>query len=256
MTLPAPEEKARVVREMFDRIAPSYDAMNVLMTGGLDRIWRWRLIRACRIQAGDLVVDLGCGTGDLIELAARAGGRPVGVDPAGGMLAIARQRGMGATVVQGDAAAIPLADGSVQVVISAFALRNFLAIPPVFAEAARVLAPCGRLALLEVAEPRIALIRALHGFYFRRVVPAIGGLFSDREAYRYLPESTSYLPVPEELCAMLAAAGFTRIQRVSLGAGAVQLLSAELAPASAGTSATDARARTSGEEPASAGGGQ
>lgn len=229
MTLPAPEEKARVVREMFDRIAPGYDTMNVLMTGGLDRLWRRRLIRECRIAPGDRVVDLGCGTGDLIELASRAGGVPVGVDPAGGMLAVARGRGLGSTVVQGDAAAIPLADASAEVVTSAFALRNFVSIPPVLAEAARILRPGGRVVLLEVAEPKLAPVRALHGFYFRRVVPVLGGLFADRDAYRYLPDSTSYLPTPEELRRMLAEAGFAAIRRHAMGVGAVQLFVAERA---------------------------
>lgn len=227
MSLPAPEEKARVVREMFDRIAPGYDSMNVVMTGGLDRLWRRRLVRECRIKPGDRLVDLGCGTGDLIELTARQGARAVGVDPAGGMLAVARQRGMGAVVVQGDGSTIPLADASTDVVTSAFALRNFVSIPAVLADSARILRPGGRIVLLDVAEPSLAPVRALHGFYFRRVVPVLGGLFADRDAYRYLPDSTSYLPAPDELRQMLADAGFTAIRRHAMGVGAVQLLVAD-----------------------------
>jgi demethylmenaquinone methyltransferase/2-methoxy-6-polyprenyl-1,4-benzoquinol methylase len=224
MSLPAQEEKARTVRDMFDRIAPGYDRMNVLMTGGLDRVWRRRLMREVAIQAGDRVVDLGCGTGDLIELATGAGAYAVGVDPAGGMLAVARDRGMGASVVQGDAMDIPLADQSVDVVTTAFALRNVLSIPPVFAESARILRPGGRLAILEVSQPNFAPARAVHSFYFQKIVPLVGQLLADREAYRYLPASAAYLPEPPKLIAMLEEAGFAKVRRIALGAGAVQLL--------------------------------
>lgn len=224
MRLPSPEEKARTVRAMFDRIAPGYDRMNGLMTGGLDRVWRRRLMREVGIGAGDRVVDLGCGTGDLIELANGVGAYAIGVDPAGGMLAVARDRGMGGSVVQGDALAIPLADTSVDVVTTAFALRNVLSIPPVFQESARILRPGGRIAILEVSQPQFAPVRAVHSFYFQKVVPLVGQLLADRDAYRYLPASVAYLPEPPALMAMLEESGFGQVRRVSLGAGAVQLL--------------------------------
>jgi demethylmenaquinone methyltransferase/2-methoxy-6-polyprenyl-1,4-benzoquinol methylase len=224
MRLPSQEEKARTVRDMFDRIAPGYDRMNGLMTGGLDRVWRRRLMREVGIGAGDRVVDLGCGTGDLIELANGVGAHAIGVDPAGGMLAVARDRGMGGSVVQGDALAIPLADASVDVVNTAFALRNVLSIPPVFQESARILRPGGRIAILEVSQPQFAPARAVHSFYFQKVVPLVGQLLADREAYRYLPASVAYLPEPPALMALLEESGFGQVRRVSLGAGAVQLL--------------------------------
>ena len=224
MRLPAQEEKARTVREMFDRIAPGYDRMNVLMTGGLDRVWRRRLMREVGLGAGDRVVDLGCGTGDLIELATEAGAQAVGIDPAGGMLAVARDRGMGALVVQGDALAIPLADQSVDIVTTAFALRNVLSIPPVFQESSRILRPGGRIAILEVSQPAFGPARAVHTFYFQKVVPLVGQLLADREAYRYLPASVAYLPEPAVLISMLEENGFGQVRRISLGAGAVQLL--------------------------------
>jgi demethylmenaquinone methyltransferase/2-methoxy-6-polyprenyl-1,4-benzoquinol methylase len=224
MRLPSQEEKARTVRDMFDRIAPGYDRMNGLMTGGLDRVWRRRLMREVGIGAGDRVVDLGCGTGDLIELANGVGAHAIGVDPAGGMLSVARDRGMGGSVVQGDALAIPLADASVDVVTTAFALRNVLSIPPVFQESARILRPGGRIAILEVSQPQFAPARAVHSFYFQKVVPLVGQLLADRDAYRYLPASVAYLPEPPALMAMLEESGFGQVRRVSLGAGAVQLL--------------------------------
>src|SRR5690606_19403892 len=105
---------------------------------------------------------------------------------------------------QGDAAALPLPDAAVDAIACGFALRNFTALPPVFAEMARVLAPGGRIALLEVDRPRRALARAGHSLYFDRIVPRLGALLSDRAAYRYLPRSTGYLPPEPELLALLA----------------------------------------------------
>ena len=122
--------------------------------------------------------------------------------------------------------AMPLAGGSVSVAVSGFALRNFVAIPPVLDELARVLRPGGRVGLLEVDEPRSGLLRLGHGLYFRRVVPAIGALLSDGRAYRYLPASAAYLPEGEGLRDLLAEAGFTSIEKRSHLGGAAQSVTA------------------------------
>jgi demethylmenaquinone methyltransferase / 2-methoxy-6-polyprenyl-1,4-benzoquinol methylase len=225
LTLPAPDEKAAVVRAMFDRIAPRYERLNTLLTFGLDRGWRRATIAAAGIGPGSLVVDLACGTGDLAALAARAGAHVLGIDFARAMLA--RARGRGAALVQADAGALPLRDGRVDAVTCGFALRNVTCIPQVLAEAARVLRPGGRLVLLEVAEPRGALLRWGHRLYFHRIVPLLGAMLADREAYAYLPASTAYLPDPATLRAQLEAAGFATPQRRLLGGGSVQLVTAE-----------------------------
>jgi demethylmenaquinone methyltransferase/2-methoxy-6-polyprenyl-1,4-benzoquinol methylase len=225
LTLPPPGEKAAMVRAMFDRIAPRYERLNTLLTFGLDRGWRRAAIAAAGIGPGSLVIDLACGTGDLAALAARAGARVVGVDFARAMLAHAR--GRGAVLVQADAAALPLRDARADAVTCGFALRNVSSIPQVLAEAARVLRPGGRLALLEVAEPRRAMLRWGHRLYFHRIVPLLGGLLADRRAYAYLPASTAYLPDPGALRAQLDAAGFAAPHRRLLGGGSVQLLTAE-----------------------------
>jgi len=219
--LPIGERKARAVEEMFDRIAPRYELVNRVMTLGRDAGWRRRAVRELQLEPGARVVDLGCGTGDLCRALGRAGLRAVGVDMAAGMLARAHTS---APLVRADALQLPLRDGSVDGAISGFALRNVVDIAACFREAARVIRPGGRAVFLEVSEPPSPLVRRAHALYFRRIVPMVGGLLSDRRAYQYLPASTAYLPSPKDLLGMLSDAGFIRCRRVQLGAGAAQLL--------------------------------
>jgi demethylmenaquinone methyltransferase/2-methoxy-6-polyprenyl-1,4-benzoquinol methylase len=224
LSLPSGREKHVLVRDMFDRIAPRYDVMNRLISAGLDQRWRRIALAAVAVGPGDRVLDLACGTGDLAEQASALGADVVGIDFAGVMLHHARQRAVPAAFVQGDAAALPFADASHEVVTCGFALRNFVSLPAVFAELARVLEPGGRLALIDVDRPSSRFVRVVHSLYFDRVVPFLGGLLSDRDAYRYLPESTAYLPPSEELLRMLESAGFERVERRRLMLGAAQIL--------------------------------
>ena len=219
--LPVGPRKRELVRSMFDRIAPRYDRLNRLLTFRLDVGWRRKAVQSLGSAPGGRVLDVACGTGDLCEDLRAAGHDPVGLDFSAGMLAAARTA---APLVRGDALALPMPDGTFDALTCGFALRNFTALPPVLGECARVLRSGGSLALLDVAEPANRVARAGHAFYFRRVVPFVGGLLSDRQAYAYLPASTSYLPPPSELVAMITAAGFHEVRRRPLGAGAAQLL--------------------------------
>ena len=225
-TLPPLMEKAAVVRAMFDRIAPRYDVLNRLIAFRLDQRWRRAVVRAATISAHDRVIDLACGTGDLSELAVRTGARVVGVDFAGNMLAGARRRGISAAFVQADAERLPLPPHWATVIVSGFALRNFVSIPAVLAEAARVLLPGGRLVLLEVDTPTNKLLQWGYGLYFKRLVPFLGALLSDAPAYAYLPRSVSYLPESSTLQRMIEAAGFRQVVKHQLSGGVVQLLTA------------------------------
>jgi demethylmenaquinone methyltransferase/2-methoxy-6-polyprenyl-1,4-benzoquinol methylase len=224
--LPRGEEKRAQVRQMFDRIAPRYDLLNRLLTGGLDRRWRRLAVEAVGVVPRDRVLDLACGTGDLCELAAARGARVVGVDFAGAMLRRARARGSGAAFVRGDAVALPLPEAWATVALCGFALRNFVSVPDVLTELRRVLAPGARVALLEVDRPGHPLLRAGHRLYFDGVVPRLGGLLSDRAAYTYLPRSTVYLPPAEEFRVWIEKAGFCEPRRRSLLLGAAQLWTA------------------------------
>jgi demethylmenaquinone methyltransferase/2-methoxy-6-polyprenyl-1,4-benzoquinol methylase len=222
--LPDLEHKRDAVKSMFDRIAPRYDLLNRMMSLGLDQRWRRRALDEIEVGAGDVVVDLACGTGDLTELAVARGARVVGVDFAREMLRGARRRGIAANFVQGDGAALPFASGSASVALCGFALRNFVALPDIFAELARIIAPGGRIALIEVDRPSSAIVRLGHSVYFDRLVPLLGALISDREAYTYLPQSTAYLPPDDELRALLEKAGFTALRKERLFLGAAQIL--------------------------------
>jgi len=220
-TLPEGDVKARVVRGMFDAIAPRYDLVNRIMTFGMDVVWRRRAVASLSLPADSRVLDVACGTGDLCRELSRAGHDAVGIDLSFGMLAHARTT---APLVHGDGLHLPFTNGSFDGAVSGFALRNVVDLGALFDELARVVRPGGRVALLEVAEPPNRVLHWGHALYFGRVVPRIGALLSDADAYRYLPASVVYLPPPLELMAMLEKAGFKAVKRTLLSFGIAQRL--------------------------------
>ncbi len=219
--LPAPAEKREAVETMFDRIAPRYDLLNRVLTFRMDVGWRRTAVQTLGLPSGARVLDIACGTGDFCRELRANGLVAVGTDFSAGMLASARTD---APLVRGDALQLPFADAGFDGVTCGFALRNLTSLPEFLAECARVVRPGGRIAFVEVSEPSGAATRAVHNIWFRKVVPMVGGLLSDRRAYAYLPASTAYLPGPMDLLLLIGGHGFERVERRTLGFGAAQLL--------------------------------
>jgi demethylmenaquinone methyltransferase/2-methoxy-6-polyprenyl-1,4-benzoquinol methylase len=194
------------VRTMFDRIAPVYDVMNHVMTVGLDRRWR-RLTVEAVVQPGSRVLDACCGTGDLAIAAEREGGIVTGLDFSGEMLVRARRKSNTIEWVQGDMLALPYTDGSFDAATVGFGVRNVADLRAGLLELRRVLRPGGRLAILEITQPRGAL-KPFFSLWFDRIVPLLGRVLPGGKAYTYLPASVRRFPGAEELAALVDEAGF------------------------------------------------
>ena len=222
--LPQGEEKSKAVQEMFDRIAPRYDFVNRIMTFRLDVRWRKKTVKALSLSPGSLVIDLACGTGDFCIELEKSGMIPIGFDFSFGMLQASRSF---SCFTQADVLQLPLQNSSIDGATCGFALRNLTELPAFFEEVARVLKPGGKIGFLDVAEPENRLLNWGHHLYFDRIVPKVGGFFSDKSAYSYLPKSFSYLPPHSEIIQMIERAGFRHVQRKLLTPGSAQLFSGE-----------------------------
>jgi demethylmenaquinone methyltransferase/2-methoxy-6-polyprenyl-1,4-benzoquinol methylase len=216
------------VRTMFDRISPVYDAMNRTMTLGLDRRWR-RAAAEAAVRDGDRVLDACCGTGDLALAAKEAGAGPVtGLDFSPRMLERARAKSRGIEWVQGDLLALQFEDTSFDAATVGFGVRNLEDLERGLAELRRVLRPGGRLAILEITQPR-GLLAPFYRLWFDRLVPLLGKLLPGGSAYTYLPASVRRFPGPEELGELLRAAGFDEVRWRLFAGGIVALHTGEAA---------------------------
>jgi demethylmenaquinone methyltransferase/2-methoxy-6-polyprenyl-1,4-benzoquinol methylase len=218
------------VRSLFDDIVDRYDVANRLLSFGLDRRWRVATVDAVDPRSGDLVLDLGTGTGDLARILSQRGVDTVGIDLSHGMLAAASAKlGSRATLVEGSAFALPFRDGTFTAAVSGFVLRNLDDLPAAFAELARVLAPGGRITMVDITEPRHAVLRWAFDAYFGVAAPAVGRLVGRGDAYRYLAGSVAQLPPPDEVCRLLDAAGFEGVSSRPLTGGMVTLFTGRTA---------------------------
>jgi len=221
--LPRGEEKRRTVEAMFDRVAPTYERTNRVISLGLDRRWRDTAVGTLGLAPRSRVLDVACGTGDLCRDLVDAGHHVVGIDVSAGMLAAAHTD---APLARADAAQIPSPDGAFDGITCGFALRNFVDLGVVLRECARVLRRSGRLVALDATVPTNPIMRAGNALWFRGAVPLLGRVLAgDAEAYRYLPKSTAYLPAPTELAATVTAAGFADVRVRLLTGGSVLLVS-------------------------------
>ena len=213
------------VRLMFDRIAPRYDLVNTILSGGLDGRWRREAAAATRLKPGQSALDVACGSGRLtLELAKRAGagGRVVGLDFSPAMLVKARAANPGLDFVKGDALRLPFWDGDFDVATMAFGLRN-LADPCLgLAELARV---ARRVVVLEFVKPPASLFGALYRFHLRHVLPRVGAAVSGApDAYRYLSDTVDSYRTGPELAELAASADWSAVEFRGLTLGTVGLL--------------------------------
>ena len=216
------------VRTMFDRISPVYDAMNRTMTLGLDRRWR-RAAAEAVVRHGDRVLDACCGTGDLALADKDAGAGPVtGLDFSPRMLERARAKSREIEWVQGDLLALQFEDASFDAATVGFGVRNLEDLERGLGELRRVLRPGGRLAILEITQPR-GLLAPFYRLWFDRLVPLLGKLLPGGSAYTYLPASVRRFPGPEELGELLRAAGFDEVRWRLFAGGIVALHTGEAA---------------------------
>ncbi len=203
------------VRAMFDRIAGFYDVMNSVMTAGLHHAWRRRAVDLAEVGPGDRVLDVATGTGDLaLELARRVGpdGAVVGSDFSEGMLELARAKAAAGTDAPvtfewGNALELPYGDGEFAAATVGFGARNFSDLDQGLREMTRVVRPGGTVVVLEITTPTRPPLSTFYRLWFDRLVPVIGRLAGDPEAYDYLPNSVKRFPGPHELAARMDACG-------------------------------------------------
>jgi demethylmenaquinone methyltransferase / 2-methoxy-6-polyprenyl-1,4-benzoquinol methylase len=219
------------VNRMFDRVAGRYDALNSLMTAGLHHRWRERAAAQAGVGPGDFALDVCCGTGDLaLELAERVspGGHVVGCDFSEPMLDLAREKAAerGAESVRfewADALELPYDGERFDAVTVGFGVRNLADLDRGLREMARVLKPGGRAVILEITQPTRPPLSLFYSLWFDRIVPLLGALSSDPEAYSYLPESVRGFPSPRGLAEKMDAAGFERIRYTVLAGGIIAI---------------------------------
>jgi len=217
---------------MFDRVAGRYDLLNEVMTAGLHHRWRERAADATRLSPGEAALDICCGTGDLaLELAGRVapGGHVIGCDFSEPMLdlarekATARQAGPGARFEWADALQLPYDAGRFDAVTVGFGVRNLADLDRGLSEMWRVLKPGGRAVILEITQPTRPPLSFFYSLWFDRIVPLLGSLSSNPEAYSYLPESVRSFPSPRGLAEKMDRVGFRSVRYTVLAGGIIAI---------------------------------
>src|SRR5215207_4279086 len=223
------------VRAMFDRIARVYDLMNSVMTAGLHHRWRERAADLAALEPGGRALDVACGTGDLaIELAQRVGpgGEVVACDFSDRMLELARAKATATPTVRvewANALELPYADDEFAAATVGFGARNFSDLERGLSEMARVVRPGGRVVILEITPPTRPPLSSFYRVWFDRIVPALGRLAGDADAYTYLPSSVRRFPGPRDLAATMARCGLRDIRYVLTAGGIIAIHVGEVA---------------------------
>ncbi|MBT1072636.1 bifunctional demethylmenaquinone methyltransferase/2-methoxy-6-polyprenyl-1,4-benzoquinol methylase UbiE [Pelotalea chapellei] len=214
-------EKGENIQQMFGTIAPRYDFLNRLLSFGIDRRWRTKAVQLLKYREGSKILDVATGTGDVALEIART--TPLSVQISGAdfcpeMVELGQAKVAASpyadriTLHVAPCEDLPFPDNTFDSITIAFGIRNVVDRRLGLAEMWRVLRPGGRMIILEFSTPRSQLFRQLYYFYFRRLLPMIGGLFSRYNAYKYLPDSVLEFPSVSEFAAMMTATGFRNIQ--------------------------------------------
>lgn len=224
--------KKEGVKKMFDNIAPDYDKLNHILSLNIDKNWRKKAVRELADEARPLnVLDVACGTGDFtIEIARKVpqGSTVVGVDISDGMIAVGLEKlaklGIDAALEVADCEALPYEDNTFDRISVGFGVRNFEHLELGLSEMYRVLAPGGKLVILELSVPSNAFIRWCYKLYFLKILPFIGGLVSgNRSAYEYLPASVLRFPAPDKFMAIMKSAGFDVVEHRAMTLGVCRM---------------------------------
>jgi len=211
------------VRAMFDRIAGLYDVMNSVMTAGLHHRWRARAADLARVGPGSRALDVATGTGDLAIELRRRGADVVGSDFSEGMLERARVKSSDVRWEQGNALELPYEDGAFDAATVGFGARNFSDLPRGLGEMARVVRPGGRVVVLEITTPVKPPLSVFFSLWFDRVVPLLGRVSGEDQAYSYLPSSVKRFPAPVELGGLMAGAGMHDVRWILTAGGIIAL---------------------------------
>jgi demethylmenaquinone methyltransferase/2-methoxy-6-polyprenyl-1,4-benzoquinol methylase len=214
---------------MFDRIAGVYDVMNSVMTAGLHHRWRERAVDLARVGPGSRALDVATGTGDLAIALARRGADVVGSDFSEGMLERARVKSPGVQWEQANALALPYPDGAFDAATVGFGARNFSDLRGGLSEMVRVVKPGGRVVVLEITTPAKPPLSTFFSLWFDRIVPLLGRVTGENQAYSYLPNSVKRFPGPRELGAEMHGLGLRDVRWILTAGGIIALHSGTVA---------------------------
>ena len=219
------DEKKYFVEKMFDDISRKYDFLNHFLSFGIDIYWRKKFINKLNIKNGSTVLDVACGTGDVgFHILKNNKINLINIDISNNMLSIAKKKAFKKKLkniqfIHGDAEKLPIDDDSIDFLTISYGFRNTSHHEIALSEFHRVLKPGGTLGILEFSIPKSKIIGNLFTFYFHNILPKIASLFSQKKAYKYLPESVDFFPSREKICNSINKAGFNDTNFIDLTFG-------------------------------------